>query len=97
MGKGIYATTDVRKAIEKWREEYEDGEILQCKLTPGRVVRLNDDPCEPPISCKSWCRETYDTAWMPPLIRHHCDVPAEQCEQLSEICVGNPNHIHVIR
>lgn len=91
LGPGVYLSRDVTKAarypLDVERDDVANRVILECLVRVGKVKRI--DARHHPTQ-KTWFKEGYDTAWVPP----HCGMVASGLE---EDCVSNPERIVVLR
>lgn len=89
LGKGVYVSRDKKKAAHyPRRSQIADRVVLEIRVRPGRVKRIDKD--NHPMQL-SWHANGYDTAWVPP----NCGMQSVP-SGLQEDCVFDPKRVEVI-
>ncbi|KAE8292321.1 hypothetical protein D5F01_LYC09688 [Larimichthys crocea] len=89
LGKGVYVSRDKKKAAHyPLRSQISDRVVLELRVRPGRVKRIDQD--NHPLQ-HTWHANGYDTAWVPPKCGLR-SVPSG----LEEDCVFDPKRVEVV-
>lgn len=89
LGKGVYVSRDMKKAAHyPLMSQITDRVVLQLRVRPGRVKRIDTD--NHPMQL-TWHAHGYDTAWVPPK-SGMMSVPSG----LEEDCVFDPKRVTLV-
>lgn len=86
LGKGVYVSRDLNKALRYPLEDHWDQVILKLRVNVGRVKMID---CQHHPLQKRWHKEGYDTAWVP-------EYSGMVSSGLEEDCIWDPNRIKVV-
>ncbi|KAM9360135.1 uncharacterized protein ABDE67_000758 isoform 1-T1 [Symphorus nematophorus] len=88
LGPGVYVSRDIRKASCYPQNQPTNRVVLQLRVRPGRVKRIDKD--NHPLQ-HTWHSQGYDTAWVPP----NCGMRAVPSGR-EEDCVFDPKRVEVV-
>ncbi|KAM3611474.1 uncharacterized protein V6R79_019063 [Siganus canaliculatus] len=89
LGPGVYVSREKKKAAHyPLKSSYSDRVILELRVRPGRVKKIDKD--NHPLQF-TWHANGYDTAWVPP----NCGLKAVP-SGLEEDCVYDPKRVEVV-